>query len=230
MTQFSGEKALLFDLDGTLLDSAPAFLCALDTYCDQAGLTRITEHREHYASAGARAAVAQLYNIEPDHPDFENHRADFLEIYLETPVTLNQWYPGIENLLKRLTKNRVPWGIVTNKPRPHTEAVLGHLMADLALPSLVCQGDLPTIKPDPAMLHAACNDLGLAPDQCIYAGDHLRDIQAAKAAGMPSIACTYGYLHDNDTPELWGADALVRTPQELTEKAFEWLTIEPIVN
>lgn len=218
-------RALLFDLDGTLLDSAPAFLAALDAYCDQAGLPRIADHREHYASAGARAAVAELYNMTADHPDFERHRADFLALYLDIPVSLNHWYPGVQSLLFQLTEQSIPWGIVTNKPRPHTEAVLNHILADIHVPSLVCQGDLPTIKPDPAMLLAGASELGCDGEHCLYAGDHLRDIQAARAAGMYALACTYGYLHDNDDPELWGADDLVHSPHELTEKALQWLTL-----
>jgi len=230
MTAISSPRALLFDLDGTLLDSAPAFLTALDTYCDQVGRPRITAHREHYASAGARAAVAELYSITAEHPEFERHRADFLSVYLKTPVTLNRWYPGAEALMTRLTDDGIPWGIVTNKPRPHTEAVLDHLLADTPPPSLICQGDLPTIKPDPAMLLAAAHELGVDTANCLYAGDHRRDIQAAHAAGMYSLACTYGYLHDNDDPELWGADDLVHTPHELTEKVLQWLTPHPITN
>ncbi|WP_108125657.1 HAD family hydrolase [Saccharospirillum mangrovi] len=217
------QRALLFDLDGTLLDSAPAFMTAMDAYADQVGLPRLTKHREHYASAGARAAVAAIHSIDRDHPQFQQFREEFLALFLDTPVSLNQWYPGVKTLLTQLTDQQIPWGIVTNKPRPHTLAVLEVLLPQQP-PALVCQGDLDTIKPDPAMLWAASDALNVDPADCLYAGDHERDIQAAKAAGMRSLACTYGYLHVDDDPKQWQADDLAETAHQLTEKALQWLT------
>lgn len=221
------QRALLFDLDGTLLDSAPAFMTAMDAYADDVGRPRLTEHREHYASAGARAAVAAIHDIDRDHPQFQQFREAFLAIFLDTPVALNRWYPGVEQLLAELTERDVPWGIVTNKPRPHTLAVLETLLPQ-APPTLVCQGDLDTIKPDPAMLWAASDSLGVSAADCLYAGDHERDILAAKAAGMRSLACTYGYLHIDDDPYQWQADDLAQTAHQLTEKALQWLTPSPL--
>lgn len=220
------ERALLFDLDGTLLDSAPAFMTAMDAYADAVGLPRLTEHREHYASAGARAAVAAIHGIDRSHPNFQDYRAEFLAIFLDTPVELNHWYPGIESLLATLTEQGTPWGIVTNKPRPHTLAVLDALLPQTP-PALVCQGDLPTIKPDPAMLWAASDALNVQPADCLYAGDHQRDIEAAHAAGMRSLACSYGYLHADDDPQQWQADDLAESTHQLTEKALQWLTPLP---
>lgn len=222
-------NAVLFDLDGTLLDSAPAFLAALDQYCDQVGRPHITAHRQHYASAGARAAVAEIYNITHDHPEFEARRADFLDIFLKTPVSLNSWYPGITQLLQSLTDQGMPWGIVTNKPRPHTEAVLSELLPQLPA-ALICQGDLPTIKPAPEMLLAAAEQLKIPANRCLYAGDHLRDVQAAQAARMRSLGCTYGYLHADEDPTHWQADDLAHTSHELTQKAMQWLTLTPNPN
>lgn len=222
-------RSVLFDLDGTLLDSAPAFLAALDQYCDAVNRPRITEHRRHYASAGARAAVAEIYGIDKTHPRFESHRADFLDIFLRTPVQLNQWYPGILRLLRQLSEQGLRWGIVTNKPRPHTEAVLGQLLPHPP-GALVCQGDLPTIKPEPEMLLAAADQLNIPASHCLYAGDHLRDIQAAQAADMRSLGCTYGYLHADEDPKHWQADDLAQTPDELTQKALQWLTQPPNPN
>jgi phosphoglycolate phosphatase len=217
-------KALLFDLDGTLLDSAPAFMAAMDAYADQVGLPRLTDHREHFASAGARAAIREIHTMTPAHPQFDQRRADFLALFLDTPVTLNSWYPGIKDWLLELNQAGIPWGIVTNKPRPHTEKVLAALLDTVKPPALVCQGDLPTIKPDPAMLWSASDQLGLAPEQCLYAGDHERDVQAGRAARMHTLACTFGYLHDSDKPDQWGAHGLVNTPVELKHKATQWLT------
>lgn len=220
------QRALLFDLDGTLLDSAPAFMTAMDAYADSVGLPRLTEHREHYASAGARAAVAAIHDIDRSHPKFQDYREAFLAIFLDTPVELNHWYPGIEALLATLTDQGTPWGIVTNKPRPHTLAVLDALLPQIP-PALVCQGDLPTIKPDPAMLWAASDALKVQPADCLYAGDHQRDIEAAQAAGMRSLACSYGYLHADDDPHQWQADDLAESTHQLTEKALQWLTLLP---
>jgi phosphoglycolate phosphatase len=217
-------KALLFDLDGTLLNSAPAFMAAMDAYSDQVQLPRLTEHREHFASAGARAAIREIHQMTPEHPRFNQRRADFLALFLDTPVALNSWYPDIKEWLLELDQAGVAWGIVTNKPRPHTEKVLATLLDDITPPALVCQGDLPTIKPDPAMLWAASDTLGLAPHQCLYAGDHERDVQAGLAANMHTLACTFGYLHDDDQPDLWGAHGLAHTPLELKSKATQWLT------
>ncbi|MCH8530294.1 MAG: HAD-IA family hydrolase [Saccharospirillum sp.] len=222
------KRALLFDLDGTLLDSAPAFLEALDRYCDTIGKPVISEHRDHYASAGARMAMAAIHQIALDHPELEQHREVFLTLYLDTPPELNRWYPGMDSWLVQLTEAETPWGIVTNKPRPHTEAVLNHLLGTELPTCLVCQGDLPTMKPEPEMLFAAAEALGLAPEQCLYSGDHLRDVQAARAAGMAAVACTYGYLHDDDDPNDWQADALAHSPAELTLKATDWLSNRPL--
>ncbi|MDX1267767.1 MAG: HAD-IA family hydrolase [Oceanisphaera sp.] len=219
----TARKGLLFDLDGTLLDSAPAFMAAMDAYADQVGLPRLTEHREHFASAGARAAIREIHQMTPEHPRFNQRRADFLALFLDTPVTLNSWYPGIRDWLLELDRDGIPWGIVTNKPRPHTEKVLAQLL-EREPPALVCQGDLPTIKPDPAMLWAASDQLGLAPEHCLYAGDHERDVQAGQAARMHTLACTFGYLHEEDQPDRWGAHGLVHTPLELKHTATQWLT------
>ena len=219
----TARKGLLFDLDGTLLDSAPAFMAAMDAYADQVGLPRLTEHREHFASAGARAAIREIHQMTPEHPRFNQRRADFLALFLDTPVTLNSWYPGIRDWLLELDRDGIPWGIVTNKPRPHTEKVLAELL-EREPPALVCQGDLPTIKPDPAMLWAASDQLGLAPEHCLYAGDHERDVQAGQAARMHTLACTFGYLHEEDQPDRWGAHGLVHTPLELKHTATQWLT------
>lgn len=219
----TARKGLLFDLDGTLLDSAPAFMAAMDAYADQVGLPRLTEHREHFASAGARAAIREIHQMTSEHPRFHQRRADFLALFLDTPVTLNSWYPGIRDWLLELNRDGIPWGIVTNKPRPHTEKVLAELL-ELEPPALVCQGDLPTIKPDPAMLWAASDQLGLAPEHCLYAGDHERDVQAGQAARMHTLACTFGYLHEEDQPDRWGAHGLVHTPLELKHTATQWLT------
>ncbi|MHA7881367.1 MAG: HAD family hydrolase [Saccharospirillum sp.] len=218
------ERALLFDLDGTLLDSAPAFLHALDRYCEQIGKPPIQAHRDHYASAGARMAMVAIHQIPLDDPKLERHRADFLTLYLDTPPELNRWYPGMAEWLTALTETGTPWGIVTNKPRPHTEVVLTHLLGNDVPAALVCQGDLPTMKPAPEMLLAAAETLGHAPADCLYAGDHQRDVQAARAAGMACLACTYGYLHEDDDPNHWQADALAHSPAELTLKATDWLS------
>jgi 2-phosphoglycolate phosphatase len=207
MRQF---RALLFDLDGTLADTAPDLAAALNHVLVQENhqplpLTTIRQ----VASDGARGLLQLGFGIGEQHTDFQRLRADLLTYYATHIADHTTLFTGMEDILHRLETLSIPWGIVTNKPKKLTIALLEKLQL---LPRAACviSGDsLPERKPHPAPLIYAAELLSLPPQTCCYVGDAERDIQAAKAAGMVSIAALYGYLHPETAPITWQADIYV---------------------
>jgi 2-phosphoglycolate phosphatase len=208
--------AVLFDLDGTLADTAPDLAAAVNRMRAEQGLEPLPiERLRPFASAGARGLVFAGLGVKPADAEYEALRGTFLEYYAERTCDKTRLFPGIGELLAQLAQRGVAWGIVTNKALRFTERIVAAL--ELA-PACVVGGDsTPHLKPHPASLLLAAGQLGLAPAQCCYLGDDLRDIQAARAAGMRPVAVEWGYHHpDNAAPGAWQADAVIRHPAELT--------------
>jgi N-acetyl-D-muramate 6-phosphate phosphatase len=203
-------RALLFDLDGTLADTAPDLAAALNHVLLQENhqtlpLTTIRQ----VASDGARGLLQLGFGIDEQHADFQRLRTDFLTYYATHIADHTTLFSGMEDILHRLETLSIPWGIVTNKPQQLTRALLEKLQL-LSRASCVISGDsLPERKPHPAPLLHAAKLLSLPAEACCYVGDAERDIQAAKAARMVSIAALYGYLHPEATPTTWQADIYV---------------------
>ena len=166
-------------------------------------------------SNGARALVSIALDLQEDEPGFEDQRLRLLEIYSGIIGTSARPYPGIELLLEALAVRGIGWGISTNKPRAYTEPLLERLAIKPAPGSVVCPDDVKERKPHPESLYRNCKDLGCAPHEAVYVGDHLRDIEAGRRGGMCTIAAAYGYIEDHDDPASWRADHIVEHSTEL---------------
>jgi len=207
--------ALLFDFDGTLADTAADLCAAVNRLRAARGLEAmsITEARPH-ASSGARGLLRMAFGVTPEHPDYDAMREEFLRHYADCLSGQTVLFPGVAQLLEGLGDRGIAWGIVTNKATRFTERIVAELR--LSPGCVVCGDTTPHSKPHPAPLLYAAQALSLAPSSCWYIGDDLRDVQAAQAAGMRSIAVEYGYHGvDNGGPRSWNADAVIAHPLEL---------------
>ena len=213
----SGTKAVLFDLDGTFADTAADLAAAMNRLREEQGLEPLpVERMRPFASAGARGMIAASFGLKPGQAEYEALRSAFLELYEESTCVETRLFPGVADLLDELEGRRIAWGIVTNKALRFTERILQTLEVK---PACVVGGDsTPHLKPHPAPLLLAAEKLSIVPEKCFYLGDDLRDIQAARAAGMRPIAVSWGYHHpDSGHPETWQADAIIDAPLELLE-------------
>ena len=208
-------RAVLFDLDGTLVDTAPDLCNAVNRVL--AGLDRgpvpLARLRQ-VVSKGGRAMLAMAL---PELSDAEREPllAPFLAHYGEALAVDSAVFAGVPELLAALEARGIRWGIVTNKPEGLARAVIEGFGWSSRCAVLVGGDTLPTRKPDPAPLRLACERLGLVPDEAIYVGDDLRDIQAARAAGMVSVVALWGYREPQDEPLQWGADHAFAEAREL---------------
>ena len=213
-------KAVLFDLDGTLVDTADEFVVVVQQLRAEHDLPPMDPARvRRSVSNGARALVQLGLGLDPEDEQFESKRLRLLELYAEVLGSSAKPYPGINRLLAELARHGISWGVATNKPRAYAEPLLERI--DLpSCPSLVCPDDVKDRKPHPESLYLNCRDLDCAPHQAIYIGDHLRDIQAGKRAGMLTIAAAYGYIESDDNPHDWGADLLTDDSNTLADLIF----------
>ena len=217
MSRIGKPKAVLFDFDGTFADTAPDLAAAVNRMRTQRGLAPLeTAAVRPYASMGARGMLRIAFAMTPEHADYEAMKGEFLERYAEAICVHTRLFPGMEPLLAELEQRAIAWGIVTNKATRLTESIVPQLGVRPAC--VVCGDSTPYLKPHPAPLLLAAERLALAPAECIYVGDDLRDVQAARAAGMRCAAVEYGY-HGADTagPRAWNADLVITHPQELLE-------------
>ena len=213
-------KAVLFDLDGTLVDTADEFVVVVQQLRAEHDLHPMDPARvRRSVSNGARALVQLGLGLDPEDEQFESKRLRLLELYAEVLGSSAKPYPGINRLLAELARHGISWGVATNKPRAYAEPLLERI--DLpSCPSLVCPDDVNDRKPHPESLYLNCRDLDCAPHQAIYIGDHLRDIEAGKRAGMLTIAAAYGYIEPDDNPHDWGADLLTDDSNTLADLIF----------
>ena len=209
-------RAILFDLDGTLADTAPDLAAAVNALRTERGLAPTPyEILRPTASAGARGMIGASFGLTPQDEGYEVLRQGFFNNYEAAMNVHSTLFPGVANLLEGIAAAGLAWGIVTNKPARFTDPLMPLIGLDHA--ACVVSGDTtPHAKPHPAPLLEAANRLGLPPEHCWYAGDDLRDIQAGQAAGMRTIACQWGYCGATE-PAAWGADELVATPDALLE-------------
>lgn len=214
-TMMTNIQAVLFDLDGTLVDSAPDLGAAVDQMRTARGLPSLPQAAyRQAASAGARGLLAAAFDMQPDDADFAAYRDEFLNNYAQRLFQHTAPFAGIAALLQALQQRGLPWGIVTNKPARFAEPLVQGL-TDLRAAAVVISGDtLPQAKPHPAPLLEAARRIAVAPQHCLYVGDDLRDIQAAHAAGMVGMAALWGYLGGADVAT-WGADVQVQQPAEV---------------
>lgn len=208
-------KAVFFDLDGTLLDTAPDFARVLNSLCDKHGRPPVP-----YASIratvshGARALVTLAFQLREGEQGFEPLRLQLLELYQQQLAVETRPFAGIPELLEHIESAGMAWGIVTNKPRIYTEAILSALQLNHRCQAVVCPDDVNHTKPHPEALFLACEKSACTPAQAIYIGDHRRDIEAGRNAGMKTITAAYGYIEPEDSISSWQADYCINHPAE----------------
>jgi 2-phosphoglycolate phosphatase len=214
----SGIRAVLFDLDGTLADTAPDLALALNRVRALQGLAPLPpEVSRPHTSAGARGLLAVGFGVSPGDEGYAALRDRFLDFYAEGLCVHTRLFDGVAELLARIKVLKLPWGIVTNKGKRFSEPLL-HLLAVDHLAACIVSGDsTPHIKPHPAPLLLAASLLALPTADCIYVGDDLRDVQAARAAGMRVAVAGWGYLGEGEDPRNWNADAVIFHPREILD-------------
>ncbi len=209
--------AVLFDLDGTLVDTAPDLVAVLNRMLGERGRPPVPYAiARNEVSNGAVGLIRLGFGADLPPDELEILRAQFLEIYMLGVCVKSRIFIGLQRIFENLDHIR-PWGIVTNKPRAMTEPLLDALGLAGRAGSVVSGDTLPQRKPDPAPLLFAARELGLEPGRCIYVGDAVRDIEAGHAAGMRTIAAAWGYIRPQANPRDWGADVVIRHPEELLD-------------
>ena len=212
-------KAVLFDLDGTLIDTAADFVRIIQQMCrDEQRPVVEAEIIRTQVSEGARAMVQLVYpEMDVTDPVFLAHRQRFLNTYGDNIVVDTSLFEGMYPLLEELEAHQIPWGIVTNKPRGLSELLLAALNLTERCAVLVCPEDVSKTKPDPEPMYLAAKKLNLEARDIIYVGDHPRDIDAGRNAEMYTILAAYGYLPVESRDDLlaWQADAIIQTVPEL---------------
>lgn len=211
-------RTVLFDLDGTLVDTAPDMAHALNLLLkeqdrDILPFDTIRPHVSH----GALALVRLGFALEPGDAALELLRQRFLEIYAENLCRETHLFPGIPMLLAQLQAKGLNWGIVTNKPGYLTEPLVAQLGLTNEAACIVSGDTTNNRKPHPEPMLHACAKAGSTPAQSVYVGDAERDIQAGKQAGMKTVVALFGYIPDDEDPEQWGANALIRAPMEVMD-------------
>jgi 2-phosphoglycolate phosphatase len=207
-------RAVLFDLDGTLADTAPDLGGALNRMRARRGLDALPiELLRPVASSGARGMLAAGLQVTPETPGYEALREEFLAEYESALDRDSVLFEGVAACLAGLRTQGLRWAVVTNKATRFTGPVLAGL--GLSVEVVVCGDTTPHAKPHPAPLLEACARLGVRASEAIYVGDDLRDIQAARAAGMPGVVAGYGYLGERADLSAWGADAVIAAPLDL---------------
>ena len=211
-------STILFDLDGTLVDTAPDLAHALNLQLERHGKQPLPySNIRPFASHGSRGLVGLGFGITPNDDRFIAMRDEYLDIYntvfTRSPVLL----PGIAELLQAIENKGFKWGIVTNKPRRFTIGLIESMALNLEnrAACIICGDDAPLPKPSPATLLMACEQVGATPQNCVYVGDAERDIQAGKAAGMQTVVALFGYIDVTDKPVEWGADSMIKAPDDL---------------
>lgn len=213
--------AVLFDLDGTLIDTAPDFEFVLNQL--------LAEHQRdplpfdlirNTVSNGARALVTLGFGVDEGEPEFESLRNRLLEIYAAHLSVNSVLFPGMRELLDRLDEQSIRWGIVTNKPSQFAEPLIRDLELAQRCGSLICPDHVVQRKPHAEPILRACKEVGVGPERTLYVGDHVRDIESGRNAGAKTAAALYGYIVEEDDPQSWLADYYLQAADELMSIVF----------
>lgn len=219
-------RAVLFDLDGTLLDTALDMVRSLNLLLQEEGAPTVEPSvARQYVSDGTKALVTLGFGEHQTTEQFERRCQRYLTIYEENLSVDTVFFEGMAETVEFLEEHNILWGIVTNKPAFLTEPLLKALALDKR-PSVVLSGDsLPNRKPHPQPLFHAAGEMNLLTTECIYVGDAERDIIAGNRAGMVTLLASYGYIEAGDEPENWGANGIIQYPQEI----LDWLDESPTI-
>lgn len=219
-------RAVLFDLDGTLLDSLLDFHHIIDHMLRQRGHASLDPLALRlHVSQGARAMISAAFQLPAEDAETDRLLEEFLTLYGQNPARHSRLFDGIETILSWLEAHTLPWGIVTNKPEHFSRPILTALGLAERCACLICPEQVTHTKPDPESLLLACNELHRTPAETLYVGDHRRDIEAGQRAGMRTIACGYGYIPAQEDPAHWHSTHLIRDTQELA-RLLESLYLE----
>ena len=207
---------ILFDLDGTLVDTAPDLAAALNQLLERHGRATLSADAiRPVASHGTPGLLGLGFGLTPDDPTFADLRREYLDLYEATHYRASRLFDGLEECLIHIEQNGLSWGIVTNKPARFTEPLLERLGLRQRAACIVSGDSAARPKPDPAPMHLACQIAGVPPGECLYVGDAERDVIAAHAVGMPCAIANWGYLGPDDRPETWHAEHRFATPHDL---------------
>ncbi len=208
-------RAVLFDLDGTLADTAPDLAYALNRMRAARGMGALAlAATRPVTSMGARGMLGVGLDVTPDHPDYAQLRDEFLGLYEQDLCRETRLFPDMAELLDQLERRGLAWGVVTNKAERFTHPLLDLLGVRSRAACIVGGDTTGKTKPDPAPLFEACARMGIPAPECVYIGDDRRDMQAGRAAGMRVYVAKFGYLNGNDA-ETWGADGMIDSPLDL---------------
>ena len=216
LTSASLISAVLFDLDGTLVDTAPDLGYALNLQLERHGKAPLPDAKiRPFASHGSRGLIGLGFGITPKDDGFLAMRDEYLDIYDGVFTRSPALLPGIAELLQAIESKDLKWGIVTNKPRRFTQRLIESMVLHKRAACVVSGDDAPQPKPSPATLLMACEKVGVNPENCMYVGDAERDIIAGKAAGMKTVVALFGYIDVTDKPAEWDADVMIQHPNDL---------------
>ena len=217
-----GIRLVLFDLDGTLIDSAPDLAGAANDLRAAHGLPPLPESQlRPMVGAGARGMLGQAFGIAPGDERFEPMRKAFLDTYEARMLRLTRLFDAMPPVLQTLETRGLPWGVVTNKATRFTQPITEHLGLHQRAAVVIAGDTTPHAKPHPEPLHEAARRAGIDAAHCVYIGDDLRDIQAGRAAGMHTAAAAWGYLGLGEPVHAWGADTVLESPAAL----LNWLQL-----
>ena len=215
-------STIFFDLDGTLVDTAPDLGHALNLQLIRHGKQPLADAAiRPFASHGSRGLVGLGFGITPKDDNFIKMRDEYLSLYESVFTRSPMLLPGIAELLHAIEAKGLKWGVVTNKPRRFTMPLIESMGMNLSKRAacIVSGDDAPQPKPSPATLLMACKQVSVKPENCVYVGDAERDIQAGRAASMKTVVALFGYIDVTDKPHEWGADMMIEIPSQL-EKLF----------
>ncbi len=217
MPIFPAPQAIFFDLDGTLIDSAPDLAAAADKLRTDRGLPSIAYERYRpMAGAGARGMLRIAFDMSPDHVAYEAYREEFYVNYERSLTARTFAFEGVDGLLEAIKTKRMPWGIVTNKSKRFTNPLAAQMLLLHGAAAVISGDSTPHTKPHPEPVLAAARTAGVDPTQCWYVGDDKRDIESGRAAGMLTVAACWGYMGEHAV-QSWGADAVLDHPSQLLE-------------
>lgn len=221
------QHGVLFDLDGTLVDTAPDLVAVLNALLREQGRVRMPYAiARNEVSNGALGLLRLAFGENLPEPELGRLRERFLELYTENICKNSLIFHGFKDIFTLISMIGIRWGIVTNKPRALTEPLLVALGLRPDRACVVSGDSLPQRKPHPAPLQHAAALLGCVPEHCLYIGDARRDIEAGHAAGMFTVAAGWGYIRPSENPGDWNADVVIRRPAAIATVLSRWPALQ----
>ncbi|OUR90201.1 phosphoglycolate phosphatase [Gammaproteobacteria bacterium 42_54_T18] len=221
-------EAVLFDLDGTLIDTAPDFVKVVNLLRQEDNLPPIAAALVRaQVSNGARALITLAFDLKEGEAGFAEKLQQLLDLYFSHLAKESALFDGLDELLITLEQQGIPWGIVTNKPRRYTEPLLDGLNLAKRCAVVICPDDVTHKKPHPEPLLMACEAINATPQKTLYVGDHIRDIASGNSAQNSTIAVSWGYIDEGEDLSLWNADHIVHTSEELLQLLVSTYNVRP---